>query len=132
MLAKHILIAEYKLLVGNGEWPEDEELLKHIRMKPGSARFQGFHRHLPKSYSLPGPHLLPHRKLYASCYLADERCRAFQNKFDPFNQVNSRILEYEAVGHPTDKIELPSFWAAPGALTAAITRNGSSNVVLMP
>ncbi len=41
-------------------------------------------------------------------YLADEpgAARAYQNKFDPYDQVNSRILEYEAVGHPTDKIEL--------------------------
>ena len=41
-------------------------------------------------------------------YLADEpgAARAFQNKFDPYNQVQSRLAEYRAVGHPNDKIEL--------------------------
>ena len=41
-------------------------------------------------------------------YLPDEpgAARAFQNNFDPYLQVSSRITSYEAVGHPTDKIEL--------------------------
>ena len=41
-------------------------------------------------------------------YLPDEpgAARAFQNHFDPYLQVSSRISSYEAVGHPTDKIEL--------------------------
>ncbi|MHC1770884.1 MAG: elongator complex protein 3 [Flexilinea sp.] len=41
-------------------------------------------------------------------YLPDEpgAARAFQNNFDPYDQVLSRLTAYEAVGHPTDKIEL--------------------------
>jgi elongator complex protein 3 len=41
-------------------------------------------------------------------YLPDEpgAARAFQNAFDPFDQVRSRLEAYTAVGHPTDKIEL--------------------------
>jgi elongator complex protein 3 len=41
-------------------------------------------------------------------YLPDEpgAARAFQNNFDPFLQVRSRLDSYAAVGHPTDKIEL--------------------------
>jgi len=41
-------------------------------------------------------------------YLADEpgAARAVQNDFDPYDQVRSRLDTYEAVGHPTDKIEL--------------------------
>lgn len=110
MLAKHILIAEYKLLVGSGEWPEDEELLKHIRMKPVRT-LSGVTTVtvLTKEYPCPGRCIFcPTENYMPKSYLADEpgAARAFQNKFDPFNQVNSRILEYEAVGHPTDKIEL--------------------------
>jgi len=41
-------------------------------------------------------------------YLVDEpgAARAFQNQFDSFKQVASRLEAYRAVGHPTDKIEL--------------------------
>ncbi len=41
-------------------------------------------------------------------YLPDEpgAARAFQNNFDPYDQVLSRLTAYEAVGHPTNKIEL--------------------------
>ena len=41
-------------------------------------------------------------------YLPDEpgAARAFQNDFDPYLQVRSRLDSYLAVGHPIDKIEL--------------------------
>ncbi|MEA5078003.1 MAG: tRNA uridine(34) 5-carboxymethylaminomethyl modification radical SAM/GNAT enzyme Elp3 [Anaerolineaceae bacterium] len=110
MLAKHILIAAYKLLVESGEWQEDEEVLKRIRMKPVRT-LSGVTTVtvLTKEYPCPGRCIFcPTENYMPKSYLADEpgAARAFQNKFDPFNQVNSRILEYEAVGHPTDKIEL--------------------------
>ena len=34
------------------------------------------------------------------------RCAALQNDFDPYLQVARAWKSYEAVGHPTDKIEL--------------------------
>jgi elongator complex protein 3 len=41
-------------------------------------------------------------------YLPDEpgAMRALHHDFDPYNQVQARIQALEAVGHPTDKIEL--------------------------
>jgi histone acetyltransferase (RNA polymerase elongator complex component) len=66
-------------------------------------------------------------------YLADEpgAARAFQNKFDPYDQVRSRVTEYESVGHPNEKIEL-LIWEARGALTPAPIRNGSSGAASTP
>lgn len=110
LLAKHVLIAAYKQLVESGEWQEDEELLKRIRMKP-IRTLSGVTTVtvLTKAYPCPGRCIFcPTENYMPKSYLVDEpgAARAFQNKFDPFNQVNSRITEYEAVGHPTDKIEL--------------------------
>jgi elongator complex protein 3 len=41
-------------------------------------------------------------------YLPDEpgAMRAVENKFDPYDQVMSRINQLQSLGHPTDKIEL--------------------------
>ena len=41
-------------------------------------------------------------------YLPDEpgAMRAVEHKFDPYDQVRSRIAQLESLGHPTDKIEL--------------------------
>ena len=110
LLAKHILIAAYRKLVDDGEWQEDENLLKKIRMKPVRT-LSGVTTVtvLTKEYPCPGRCVFcPTETYMPKSYLADEpgAARAFQNKFDPYNQVHSRILEYEAVGHPTDKIEL--------------------------
>jgi elongator complex protein 3 len=110
MLAKHMLIAAYKDLVKNGEWPEDPELLARIRMKPVRT-LSGVTTVtvLTREYPCPGRCVFcPTEAYMPKSYLKDEpgAARAFQNKFDPFAQVHSRLLEYDAVGHPTDKIEL--------------------------
>ena len=110
MLAKHMLIAAYHDLVANGEWPEDPELLARIRMKPVRT-LSGVTTVtvLTKAYPCPGRCVFcPTEAYMPKSYLADEpgAARAFQNKFDPYNQVHSRLLEYDAVGHPTNKIEL--------------------------
>jgi elongator complex protein 3 len=110
LLAKHTLIAAYKKLVESGEWAEDGELLKRIRMKPVRT-LSGVTTVtvLTKEYPCPGRCIFcPSENYMPKSYLADEpgAARAFQNKFDPYAEVNSRLLEYEAVGHPTDKIEL--------------------------
>ena len=110
MLAKHVLIAAYHELVASGEWPEDPELLSRIRMKPVRT-LSGVTTVtvLTKAYPCPGRCVFcPTEAYMPKSYLVDEpgAARAFQNKFDPYNQVHSRLLEYDAVGHPTDKIEL--------------------------
>ncbi len=110
LLAKHILIAAYKQLVENGEWEEDADLLARIRMKPVRT-LSGVTTVtvLTKAYPCPGRCIFcPSENYMPKSYLVDEpgAARAFQNKFDPYDEVNSRINEYEAVGHPTDKIEL--------------------------
>ena len=110
MLAKHVLIAAYHELVASGEWPKDPELLSRIRMKPVRT-LSGVTTVtvLTKAYPCPGRCVFcPTEAYMPKSYLVDEpgAARAFQNKFDPYNQVHSRLLEYDAVGHPTDKIEL--------------------------
>jgi elongator complex protein 3 len=110
LLAKHVLIAAYHELVKSGEWVEDPELLSRIRMKPVRT-LSGVTTVtvLTKAYPCPGRCIFcPTEAYMPKSYLVDEpgAARAFQNKFDPYNQVHSRIVEYEAVGHPTDKIEL--------------------------
>ena len=110
MLAKHVLIAAYHDLVKSGEWKEDPELLSRIRMKPVRT-LSGVTTVtvLTKAYPCPGRCVFcPTEAYMPKSYLKDEpgAARAFQNKFDPFSQVHSRLTEYAAVGHPTDKIEL--------------------------
>jgi len=110
MMPKHVLIAAYHELVASGEWQEDSTLLSRIRMKPVRT-LSGVTTVtvLTKAYPCPGRCVFcPTEAYMPKSYLKDEpgAARAFQNKFDPYNQVHSRILEYAAVGHPTDKIEL--------------------------
>ena len=110
LIAKHILVAAYHELVDAGEWEEDPNFLPKIRMKP-MRTLSGVTTVtvLTKEAPCPGRCIFCPTELYMpKSYLADEpgAARAFQNKFDPFNQVDSRIKEYKAVGHPNDKIEL--------------------------
>ena len=110
LIAKHILVAAYHQLVADGTWQEDPEFLLRIRMKPvrtlsGVSTVTVLTREAP----CPGACIFCPTELHMpKSYLADEpgAARAFQNKFDPFNQVSSRINEYQAIGHPSDKIEL--------------------------
>jgi len=110
LIAKHILVAAYRELVASGEWKEDGEFLSRIRMKPVRT-LSGVTTVtvLTKEYPCPGKCIFcPTENYMPKSYLADEpgAARAFQNKFDPYNQVQSRIKEYQSTGHPNDKIEL--------------------------
>ncbi len=110
LIAKHVLVAAYRALVESGAWPEDNEFLSRIRMKPVRT-LSGVTTVtvLTKEFPCPGKCVFcPTENHMPKSYLADEpgAARAFQNKFDPYNQVESRIKEYESVGHPNDKIEL--------------------------
>ena len=49
---------------------------------------------------------MPHRLAHAPPPPDEPARRAFQNDFDPYLQVRSRLEALEANGHPTDKIEL--------------------------
>ena len=110
LIAKHILVAAYRDLVARGEWPDEPDFLPLIRMKPVRT-LSGVSTVtvLTKEYPCPGRCVFcPTEAYMPKSYLADEpgAARAFQNKFDPYNQVQSRLAEYRAVGHPNDKIEL--------------------------
>ena len=110
LIAKHILVAAYHELITDGEWVEDPNFLPKIRMKP-TRTLSGVTTVtvLTKAAPCPGRCIFcPTEAYMPKSYLADEpgAARAFQNQFDPFNQVDSRIKEYKAVGHPNDKIEL--------------------------
>ena len=110
LIAKHILVAAYNALVAEGEWPDDPAFLPRIRMKPVRT-LSGVTTVtvLTKEAPCPGRCIFcPSEAQMPKSYLADEpgAARAFQNRFDPYDQVISRINEYAAVGHPTDKIEL--------------------------
>ena len=110
LIAKHVLVAAYHELVAEGEWSEDPAFLALIRMKPVRT-LSGVTTVtvLTKAAPCPGRCIFcPSEYQMPKSYLADEpgAARAFQNQFNPYNQVISRIREYEAVGHPNDKIEL--------------------------
>lgn len=109
-IAKHTLVEAYRQLVASKEWPADPDLLKHIRLKPVRT-LSG----VTTVTVLTGPHACPGECIFCpddarlpKSYLYGEpgAMRGMQNDFDPFLQVSTRIEALEAVGHPTDKIEL--------------------------
>ena len=109
-VAKHVLVAVYRRLVDEGVLEDDPAVIARIRMKP-TRTLSG----VTTVTVLTGPHPCPGDCVFCptdermpKSYLVDEpgAARAFQNKFDAFKQVNSRLEAYRAVGHPTDKIEL--------------------------
>jgi elongator complex protein 3 len=109
-LGKHVLVAAYHDLTERGEWQFDPELLARIRMKPvrtlsGVTTVSV----LTKPYPCPGQCIFcPTDVRMPKSYLPDEpgARRALQHNFEPYAQVAARIQALEAVGHPTDKIEL--------------------------
>ena len=109
-LPKHILVAAYYQLVESGEWPADPALLARIRMKPVRT-LSGVTTVtvLTKEYPCPGKCVFcPTEARMPKSYLSDEpgARRGLQHGFDPYSQVHSRLQALDAVGHPTDKIEL--------------------------
>lgn len=109
-ISKYTLVLAYHQMVEAGEISEDAELLAKIRMKP-SRTLSGVTTVtvLTTPWPCPGNCIFcPTDERMPKSYLPDEpgAARAFQNHFDPYLQVSSRIQSYEAVGHPTDKIEL--------------------------
>ena len=109
-VSKHNLVSVYRQLVRDGITPEDPGLLARIRMKP-TRSLSGVSTVtvLTEPHACPGECLFcPDDKDLPKSYLKEEpgAARAWQNHFDPYLQVSSRIESYNATGHPTDKIEL--------------------------
>ena len=109
-ISKYTLVLAYHQMVESGELAEDPDLLAKIRMKP-TRTLSGVTTVtvLTAPWPCPGSCIFcPTDERMPKSYLPDEpgAARAFQNQFDPYLQVSSRIRSYEAVGHPTDKIEL--------------------------
>jgi elongator complex protein 3 len=107
---KHALIASYYDLVARGEWQPDSALLARLRMKPmRSLSGVTTVTVLTKPHPCPGNCIFcPDDARMPKSYLPDEpgAARAFQNQFDPYLQVKSRLDSYIATAHPIDKIEL--------------------------
>lgn len=109
-VGKQLLVAAYRQLVESGAWSEDPALLARIRLKPmRSLSGVSVVTVLTKPYPCPGECVFcPTDVRMPKSYLPDEpgAMRALQHDFDPYAQVRSRLDALEAVGHPTDKIEL--------------------------
>jgi len=107
---KHALIACYYDLLALGEWQPDSVLLARLRMKPmRSLSGVTTVTVLTKPHPCPGQCIFcPDDARMPKSYLPDEpgAARAFQNQFDPYMQVRSRLDSYIATAHPIDKIEL--------------------------
>ena len=109
-IAKHILVRAYHNFVQTGQMSPNDRLLRAIRMKP-MRTLSGVTTVtvLTKPYPCPGNCIFcPEDELLPKSYLRKEpgAARAFQNQFDPYLQVASRLESYQAIGHPTDKVEL--------------------------
>lgn len=107
---KHAMIALYYQMVESGEMQKDPALLARLRMKP-MRTLSGVTTVtvLTKPHPCPGQCIFcPDDARMPKSYLPDEpgAARAFQNRFDPFLQVKSRLDSYIATAHPIDKIEL--------------------------
>jgi elongator complex protein 3 len=109
-IGKHMLVAVYRQLTGQGEWQADPALLARIRLKPVRT-LSGVTTVtvLTKPYPCPGRCIFcPTDVRMPKSYLPDEpgARRGLEHQFDPFSQVASRVEALDAVGHPTDKVEL--------------------------
>jgi elongator complex protein 3 len=109
-LGKHVLVHVYRELIRDGEWPDDPAILRRIRMKPGRT-LSGVTTVsvLTKPYPCPGECIFcPDDIRVPKSYLPDEpgAMRGVHHNFDPHAQTRARIEALEAIGHPTDKIEL--------------------------
>lgn len=110
LLGKSALVAAYQQMVAAGEMAADVALLERIRMKPVRT-LSGVTTVtvLTKPYPCPGKCIFcPTDVRMPKSYLPDEpgAMRGLEHAFDPYAQVASRIAQLQAVGHPTDKIEL--------------------------
>jgi len=109
-VGKSTLVAVYRQMIATGEWEADPNLFARIRMKPVRT-LSGVTTVtvLTKPYPCPGECIFcPTDLRLPKSYLPDEpgAMRALHHEFDPYDQVAARLGALQAVGHPTDKIEL--------------------------
>jgi elongator complex protein 3 len=107
---KSMLVKVYRQLTESGEWGEDRQLLARIRLKPVRT-LSGVTTVtvLTKPYPCPGKCIFcPTDVRMPKSYLPDEpgAMRGLEHDYDPYAQVSSRLQALQAVGHPTDKVEL--------------------------
>ncbi len=108
--AKSQLLRAYRQFVDEGVFPKSPIVEQRLRGRPvrtlsGVAPVAI----LTEPYPCPGQCIFcPAQKGAPKSYLDGEPgvLRARQNKYDPFAQTAARIEALEAIGHPTDKIEL--------------------------
>lgn len=109
-LGKHALVAVYNQMVEQGEMPADPRFLEKIRLKPvRTLSGVTIVTTLTKPYPCPGKCIFcPTDVRMPKSYLPDEpgAMRGLEHNFDPYDQARSRLEALEAVGHPTNKIEL--------------------------
>ncbi|MCL5429011.1 MAG: tRNA uridine(34) 5-carboxymethylaminomethyl modification radical SAM/GNAT enzyme Elp3 [Chloroflexi bacterium] len=109
-VGKQMLVTAYRQLVDSGAWTGDSALLARIRLKP-MRTLSGVSvvTVLTKPYPCPGKCVFcPTDVRMPKSYLPDEpgAMRALQHEFDPYAQVRSRLDTLEALGHPSDKVEM--------------------------
>jgi elongator complex protein 3 len=109
-IGKHVLIHTYRDLTDSGTWPFEQEMIQRLRMKP-MRTLSGVTTVtvLTKPYPCPGNCIFcPTEERMPKSYLSDEpgAMRALHHAFEPYEQTLARIEALEAIGHPTEKIEL--------------------------
>jgi len=104
------LVASYRQLCALGILPFEREMLRRLQRKPvrtlsGVAPVTV----LTKPFPCPGQCLFcPSQEGMPKSYLADEpgAMRAVAHDFEPYAQTSARLQSFDALGHPTDKVEL--------------------------
>lgn len=105
------LVEAYRAFAGqDGLPPLDEAVLVKLRRKP-MRTMSGVTpvTVLTKPFPCPGECIFcPNDIRMPKSYLVDEpgAQRAEQNSFDPYLQTYTRLLTYQSMAHPTDKIEV--------------------------
>lgn len=104
------LLSVYRQLVENGQLKVNNNINKWLITRPvRSLSGVAVISVLSKPYACPGKCLYcPSEPKMPKSYLSNEPAvmRAINNRFDPYRQVQARLLALYLNGHPTDKIEL--------------------------
>jgi elongator complex protein 3 len=109
-IGKHVLIHTYRQLTDSGAWSFEQDMIQRLRMKP-MRTLSGVTTVtvLTKPHPCPGKCIFcPSEERMPKSYLSDEpgAMRALFHDFEPYEQTIARIDALEAIGHPTEKIEL--------------------------
>lgn len=111
MFRRSELIQAYRELAGTDDIPPyDKTIVEKLRLKPVRTS-SGVTpvTVLTKPFPCPGKCIFcPNDVRMPKSYLSDEpgAQRAEANSFDPYLQTYSRLLTYQSIGHPIDKIEI--------------------------